>query len=469
MRRGLLLAILVGLAAGVPAQLTDEEREGLRDTLFLANLQIEDLQFERKPFSLPAMPLILQGIDDPLKTADDLMALHEESELESLADVLTAVMQATLQTRPTVPSLPASPQLPEEGLEAVPPEVLAPVLDLVAWVSYANDEVRLATAELTAEERRRLIEDLPRYAAGQPEIEFEFVRSPYSNDETVLSLLQKVDLPRIHRAGYHLAAAVDRVARDLERLNADVPERVKVNIDGVLVVLAGKGDDLHEDTDAFLTIDLGGDDRYVGRHGAGVGYASVLIDVRGDDRYDLGDLNAGAAILGDGVARDLGGNDRMNGRAITFGSALAGVGVFAKSGGNDVYDSYALSQGFGQFGLGVLRDSNGNDNYSLGFFGQGAARTDGVGWLLDDQGDDVYRAGGEVLHAPLFEDVHYSFAQGFSIGYRDEEGGQPGGVGLLTDHEGYDFYLAETYAQGASYWYSLGSLYDAEGNDAYNA
>jgi hypothetical protein len=469
MRRGLLTAILLGLAAWVPAQLTDEETRGLRDTLFLANLEPEDLQFERKPFDLPAMPLVLQGIDDPLQTTADLMTLHEESELESLADVLTAVMQATLQTRPTIPSLPASPVLPDEGLEAVPPEVLAPVLDLVAWVGYANDEVRLATAELTAEERRRLIEDLPRYAAGQPEIEFEFVRSPYSDEETVLSLLERVDLPRIHRAGYHLAAAVDRVARDLELLNADVPERVKVNIDGVLVVLAGKGDDLHEDTDAFLTIDLGGDDRYVGRHGAGVGYASVLVDVRGDDRYDLGDLNAGAAILGVGVARDLGGNDRMTGGALTFGSALAGVGVFAKSGGNDVYDSYALSQGFAQFGLGLLRDSNGNDKYSLGFFGQGAARTDGVGWLLDDQGDDVYRAGGEVLHAPLFEDVHFAFAQGFSIGYREEDGGQPGGVGLLTDHQGYDFYLAETYAQAASYWYSLGSLYDAEGNDAYTA
>lgn len=141
----------------------------------------------------------------------------------------------------------------------------------------------------------------------------------------------------------------------------------------------------------------------------------------------------------------------------------------SKSGGSDRYESTAAGQGFGMFGLGILSDSGGDDLYKIGILGQGVGRTKGLGWLIDRTGDDFYQAGGLVVNAPLFDEVHYSQAQGFGYGFRDDAGGVPGGVGMLTDGAGRDSYLAETYAQAASYWFGLGSLYDLNGNDLYRA
>jgi hypothetical protein len=43
----------------------------------------------------------------------------------------------------------------------------------------------------------------------------------------------------------------------------------------------------------------------------------------------------------------------------------------------------------------------------------------------------------------------------------------PGGIGLLIDKKGDDVYLADYFAQGASYYYGLGILDDRAGDDRY--
>ncbi len=233
------------------------------------------------------------------------------------------------------------------------------------------------------------------------------------------------------------------------------------------VVVCGTGDDTHTEVDARLTIDLGGNDKYQGRHGAGVGYASVLIDLDGDDSYTTPDLSLGAGVFGVGCALDGGGSDTFRCGSVSLGCGIGGTGVFYKRGGHDSYSAPGLTQGFAVWGVGLLIDTAGDDTYRTRLWGQGAARTDSLAWLVDKQGNDIYEAGGLSLNSPLFTNVHYSFAQGFGMGFREDTGGEPGGTGLLTDFDGYDHYISETYAQAASYWLALGSLYDAEGNDSY--
>jgi hypothetical protein len=313
-----------------------------------------------------------------------------------------------------------------------------------------------------------LIESLPVLAVEEPTVRFSFVRGETMNRDQVLALLAKVDLVAIRSAGQRLAEATERAIEQLRTATSDVPQVIRARAGGMPVVIAGRGNDAHTDTDALLTIDLGGDDTYKGRHGAGVGYASVLIDLGGDDHYDVGDLSVGAAVLGVGLAYDDGGSDRFFGKSITFGAGLAGVGVLSKRGGDDGYRSDTLTQGFAMFGTGVLQDTGGKDTYDLLLYGQGASRTQGAGWLVDGSGADTYRAGDLVLNSPLFSTAHYSFAQGFSQGFREDTGGESGGVGLLTDLGGDDVYIGETYQQAASYWFSLGTLFDAIGNDTYS-
>lgn len=462
--RRLSCLLLVALASFAQAQLTEAEKKGVSDALFVGNMRPSDLQFARRPFAdFLRFKLIDDAIDRPLATADVLMAMHARTKTSTVSQLL-AVTVTEVYSEP-IGAVQHDP--PIGGLDELPPELRGPILGLVNWINSANNAIRRATETLTLEERRLLIESLPVWAVEQPTVRFSFVRGVPADQQRIFALMTKVHLDQIRTAAARLSEATERAIEALKLTNIDVAT-AKYRVGGMPVVIAGRGHDVHTDTDAFLTIDLGGDDTYTGRHGAGVGYASVLIDLDGNDTYDCGDLSVGAAILGIGLAYDEGGNDVLRGRSLTFGAGLAGVGAFSKKGGDDHYTSETLAQGFGTLGIGLLVDTGGRDTYSALLFAQGASRLDGVGWLVDQAGDDQYRAGGLILNSPLFATAHYSFAQGFSMGYREDTGGFSGGIGLLTDHGGDDFYQGETYQQAASYWFALGTLYDANGNDTYS-
>ncbi|MGE0002556.1 MAG: HEAT repeat domain-containing protein [Fimbriimonadaceae bacterium] len=457
-------AVLVALLPlGASAQLTATELGGLRDALTIQNWGIDDLKFPRSQFNLKPALLIATGLGDPLEASRQLFAAHESTKTGTLDKILVTAAQ-TLEGH-----TPANPAPLADAPVSLPSGLAAVVAQMVGALRAADGEVRTALSRLSPEEARELVEGLAPYAIEDARLSFSFVRSTPAPPERVRALLSKVDVKRIVSAGIGLAAASELAVAKLRSLQEDVPAPVQLTVSGLPVEVAGRANDTHTSTNARLVIDLGGDDTYRGRHGAGVGYSSVLIDVAGDDRYNVPDLSVGAAVTGIGLAYDLGGDDRFEGRTICFGAGLAGVGGFFKFGGHDEYRAVALAQGFALAGIGVCADTDGDDLYVAKLASQGSARTDGVGWLIDRKGADVYRAGGLFLNSPLFADVHYSFSQGFGQGYREDTGGWAGGIGLLSDHLGDDHYLGETYCQAASYWYSLGSLYDASGNDTYSA
>ncbi len=441
--------------------------KGLIDALFIGNLEPRDLEYEKKAFDDPnRLRLVNLALDRPLEAANLLMSFHEKAS-GSLSGLLATAMADILEVKPGQP-----PQFGAGSLDfpdAVPRAYRASLGRLAAELSRANAAVKAALATLSPDERRMLIECLPQWAC--PEFSYDFVRREPAARESLLATLARVDLNAILTAGVRLTAAAQEESEVLAKLASANPFDgiLRFAVDGMLVVLAGTGDDLHVERGALLTVDLGGNDRYTGRHGAGPGYASLLIDVSGDDLYDVPDLSVGAAVAGIGVALDLGGNDVFRGRSLCFGAALAGVGVFSKTGGDDDYRSSAMAQGFAWYGVGICRDTAGRDRYEASLNAQGSAGPRGVGWLADLAGNDTYRAGGAAVHSPLFDTVHYSKSQGFGTGIREDTGGIGGGVGLLSDLGGDDSYLGETFCQAASYWFAVGSLYDKSGHDTYRA
>ncbi|MBS1715912.1 MAG: hypothetical protein JST30_16410 [Armatimonadetes bacterium] len=457
------------VASSVFAQLEQREVRGFEDALKVAGFSLSDLKFERKPFrDKYRMPVVDLSLDDPLGAGDVLMAWHASAAQAKASALLAAGQKNAFLARPlTQPSL----TVPVAPLSApgVPQDLTAALAPLVVAVQAADAEIKSALAPLTPAEQRELIESLPQWAVEEPKVTFGFVRSKASPQSRILALLDKVDVARIRAASVWVTSTAESVAETLKARPVAFAGVQRVSLNGLPVLIAGQGDDVHDETDARITVDLGGDDLYRGRHGAGVGYCSVLIDVSGNDRYAVKDLSVGAAELGIGVALDLGGDDSFRGASLAFGAGLCGVGVFVKHGGDDTYDSVALSQGFGEVGIGLLLDTGGDDAYRLKLFGQGAARTQGLGWLVDQKGSDTYSAGGLSMNSPLFTGVSYSNAQGYAAGYREDTGGVSGGIALLTDLGGSDAYWGETYLQGASYWFALASLYDASGNDTYSA
>lgn len=453
----------------IPAQLTEAERKGLEDTLFIGNLRMGDLNFARRPYEdRYRLGIVNLSIDKPIESIDRLLELHASSVDKGTSGLINQARKE-LFAEVTAVANPHTPAVAES--KEIPPEILTAVAKLANDVSRANAAVRAAQSKLTPAELRTLLESLPQWATEEPSIKFDFVQQPMAPKDQILELLAKVDISQIVVAAEQLCARVEQEAVNLKRLaGASKWEGfVKFKVGDIVTVVAGVGDDTHRDRDARLVIDLGGNDRYFGRAGAGPGNAALSIDMGGDDHYKLPDVGAGCGILGIGLAYDLGGHDNFRGKSLAFGAGLAGVGLFYKDGGDDSYQTAALSQGFGMFGIGILNDTRGGDLYDCKFYGQGASRTMGWGHLVDEAGDDTYRAGSLILNAPLFTNVHYSNAQGFSSGYREDTGGLSGGVGLLTDADGDDAYIGETYCQAASYWYALGSLWDGKGHDTYRA
>lgn len=449
------------------AQFTDVENQFIRDTLRISNLTDEDLRWSREPYSDDfRLPLISDALQNPISGAsriDKLEATLANTSVSQSLRLLSDTLEQGLELPPESKPL----AIKELGLPEPYASLVTPVLK---QISVASQEVRASLGELSDAERRSLIESLPALMMEEFNPGFDFVNSKPIPRDDAFGLLRKIDLKRIFRAGIALNNAVETLVAQLKVLNtsgAKFPMVAKVA--GQTVRITGPGRDVHSEKDAVLTIDMGGDDVYTGRAGGGAGYASVQVDINGDDRYTPSDLSIGAGLLGIGIAWDCAGDDIYSNKSIGLGCGIAGIGILVDQAGDDSYKSHCLAQGFGAFGAGLLIDSSGSDTYDIHLTGQGAARTLGFGVLSDRKGRDIYRAGGTALNSPLFADVNYSFAQGFGMGYREDTGGVSGGVGFLLDLAGDDAYLAETYAQGASYWFAIGGLWDGGGHDTYSA
>lgn len=470
MKRSQFFRIAAGIfgalafALPVCAQLTKDEKKGIADALFVGNLIPADLGFARKTSADPHfMKFIEDVIASPLDGADRLMELHQSSSPE-LARTLQRLSQFIYPGE-------SSPVGSLDGSFSSPPEVpeayRAPLESLARAVALASSSVRSATEKLTPEQKRSLIESLPQIALQPHQVRFDFVTQkplPFSESE---ALLEQIDWPKIRAASQLLAESVDAQIPRLTELakNAPFTGQLKVNFGRMVVALGGIGSNEHSDKDAVLTVDLGGNDIYRGRHGAGVGYASVLIDCSGDDLYDVSDLSVGAGLMGIGIAVDGGGDDIFRGKSICFGSGLAGVGVFKKSGGQDVLQVQNLAAGFGFWGAGIYMDTGGNDSYDAHSWAFGSARPQGTGWLIDRDGDDRYRTSGPKSEGQL-SSMKASFSMGFGSGIDAQIAG---GIGLLTDLKGRDDYVGDSSCQAAGQFGGLGSLYDGEGDDGYRA
>jgi hypothetical protein len=250
-----------------------------------------------------------------------------------------------------------------------------------------------------------------------------------------------VDVEALRRANTAFVDATARFARDLTSVRA-IPEGRMIETASATIRIGTRGNDVHQLSPAraggiVVTIDPGGDDEYRGSDLALHGF-SAIIDLSGNDRYEMEGAGLGAAIAGAALLIDFAGDDSYQARFFAQGAAAFGIGALLDLGGNDRYRIEAWGQGFGLgHGVGVLWDRSGNDGYAAG----------GVP-------DPFQRAGG------------ISGAQGVGFGLRGRLGG---GVGILRDDGGDDTYDAQMFAQGLGYYYALGLLWDRGGNDRYRA
>ena len=464
MKLGLTVAA-VSLAFFARAQLSDTDQTGISSALRIANVLRSETISDRAAHGIPVSSFQKSLLNEPLSAVDSVARLHAAG--KQPLDVSLSL--ASSQCFGAVTPMPGA-DYSTLPLPMIPAPLRESVKDMIVATAKANARLRTLTAALNPDERRALIEGLPQWATGDPRVPFGFIKRVSTDPRPLLPLLQKIDIGQLRASGIAYVADMMRstmALRDAAR-SVDIASPIRTKVLGVTIELSGRGNDRHTSGDSMISIDLGGDDVYSGRYGAGIGYASAVIDLSGNDRYEGGDANFGVGILGFGLCIDLAGRDTYDGGSITFGTGLAGVGVLWDASGDDRYHGVALTQGFGAYGIGILRDDSGRDNYDAGLRGQGSGRTQGLGWLIDQSGDDIYRLGGALGAKSSVISKNRGYGQGYGGGF-DASQDQPGGIGLLTDFAGDDAYLGGVAVQGSASSGGLGSLSDQEGDDIYRA
>jgi len=474
-------------SVGADSLIPEDAWKTLDDALWVLNMTRKDLEFQKKNapsiFHLPVADLAL---DKPLELpflADTYSQKIREGTPSSLirleSELLTG--ENTPHFTPAVSSTPLSEMVAQE----LPPSLIESLARLVQAREESEKILLSAFSGLTEREREALFYTVSRYVFDEEE---EFPLDFYKGKKhpveiqpkDALALVQKVDFPSILAAVQRMMNAVEESVNELKGLDLNsIPARIydsEVGGASIFVqetpfgkiVVGGNGKNFYRCA-CWLIIDLGGDDEYVGRVAGGLGNQmpiSLVIDMAGNDRYQAGDISIGAGYFGIGILYDGSGKDVYQGHRMTMGAGYFGAGVLIDDAGDDFYEADAFAQGAGGFGVGLLKDSSGEDTYRGSLFAQGFGFTLGAGILADYAGNDLYYAGGKILHQPLYSNVHRSLSQGFAIGMRDLE--VAGGVGILWDGTGNDAYHAQVYCQGSSYWYSLGILVDEAGNDSYS-
>ncbi len=239
----------------------------------------------------------------------------------------------------------------------------------------------------------------------------------------------------------------------------------------------------------FLLVDGAGDDTYLDGVATNTTIhlpVSVVLDMSGDDVYrsteewDISEARVpgsvscmqGAGVFGVAILDDARGADDYHAGYVAQGAGIFGVGVLVDHGGSDRYRGYSGSQGSADFGYGLLVDLGGTaDTYETLQRSQGYGGPRGMGWLVDDGGDDAYLAIAEPLVVDWAgEGSNWSGSQGFGYGVRDGyfTPGAPvfsGGLGALFDLEGNDDYQCAVMCQGFGYAFGTGLFYDPVGDD----
>ncbi len=363
--------------------------------------------------------------------------------------------------------------------------------DVVTELLAASEQFRIASEAVTSGDRRLLI---TRWIGGFFDIDDdathheEFMRlgleeadiseaiqlarqiDTRSDDDAVAAIFRNLPRAGFLAAGEAVRVAAAALADEAEAGGIEWPSE-PVQLETALgpVVIGTPGDDVH-DGYAALIVDPGGDDRYVGDAGVANGlvgrHVAVVIDLGGNDQYRGGPVvGPGCALFGASVIIDRSGDDLYDMPGAGIAAAWAGTAWLEDGRGRDEYRARCAAQAYACAGSAVLLDREGADRYDLGLYGQGCAGPGGAAVLADLDGGDIYLAGGVEHDAERNDDRFLSMAQGASIGMRSRLGG---GFGLLYDRAGNDLYTADIFGQGVGYYYACGMLLDLAGHDRYS-
>jgi hypothetical protein len=481
--------LVVNSSASEPA-LDATDQRAIELALRAIKMSQHDLSFSKtnveselvlqKVRALLQQPLIMPAYCESV--LNDCAAVTSLAQLEGVARA-----EFSLPPPPIVVEVPRV-RIAREFLERLPP-VVGHAVETIVWAAASSRVLLEQTlpAEKTgpfaafATATFQLGKDTPELDHWEQQgIDVTKLREVLHRDEelelqdteladAILAASDKFSLATMLHATESLTHAVDAAVAGLRTNKFTEQFQYETDTELGKIIVGGVGRNVYTN-EAFLIIDLGGDDTYLNSAGGANGLVgrpiSIVIDLAGNDQYiSRRSFSQGSGVFGIGILVDCGGDDIYEAKHLSQGAGFFGCGLLADYGGHDKFVADTFCQGAAEFGTGILWQRGGDTEYRAAQMAQGFGGTQGCGLLLDASGDDYYFAGGKYPCGWL-AGHNFSLSQGFGYGMRPFAGG---GIGILCDLKGNDHYVADVYGQGASYWYSVGLLLDAEGKDRYEA
>ena len=444
---------------------------------------------------------------DPWKGLADLetagltvahLAAGGEANLGPLLEALLATMGKTRgDSAAEAPETPAAPESPASTLD-----------EIIERLRSADALRNQALAKVGAQDREFLfLWPATMVQTYGPQLPYNEQTQPLLMNTRALAAFaaQRYDWTALLTAAKTLASIAD--ARTLAALRKETAgaEPVAENPEGVTgtllmvretdvgrVLIGGTGPNTYDLKEPpALLIDLGGNDVYKGMIAATGSAAhphSVVIDMDGDDTYAPAALGLATGRAGGvGLLIDRRGNDRYDLAVGTGGAGLGGIGILVDAEGDDVYTGRRFTQGAALGGLGLLLDLAGADKHTSFGNALGFAGPAGVAAVIDAAGNDSYQCGGKYPSAynssikpppepgdPKFQ--YFAMGMGAGQGRRvlsnDAQHAQfnlAGGVGMMIDLAGRDTYESSNFSQGTGYFFGVGLKLDLAGDDTHGA
>ena len=165
----------------------------------------------------------------------------------------------------------------------------------------------------------------------------------------------------------------------------------------------------------------------------------MLLDLgQGDDRYQAGNFSQGGGYyFSFGLMFDGGGDDENHGSRYAQGFGVhQAVGVRWDAAGDDSYHCRSVAHAGMAWdeGVGFLLEDGGNDRYQVGDLGCGGAAQTGIAMCLDLEGQDFYQTGNASQGGTGSSDYHDKPSLGVLLdlgGDQDEYSQAPRDNGIL--------------------------------------
>ncbi|MHB8513222.1 MAG: hypothetical protein ACYDCC_13750 [Actinomycetota bacterium] len=287
-------------------------------------------------------------------------------------------------------------------LAHVPVKIQSAIADIVSAMSASIPERARAFSKLTTADLLLLQRGAARVSAvNQHATRLSLIAgatpaavAPFAARKALLS---KIDMLPLLDACVRVADAVDRSVATLHDAHFALGHRASPPIISEStpygdIVVKGTGDDVNNDN-AFILIDLGGNNTYVGNTAAATGdLTGIANDALNMTAPSPAELIAATQTR---ITIDLGNKDTFNGGSDTQGfGSNGGLGILVHDGnGPSSYSAGDHSQGVGVLaGVGILSDSGASNSFSGNFGVQGFSDAAGVGLLIGGTGRDSYTA-----------------------------------------------------------------------------